>query len=259
MRIRGGSGLGDAIYVRVVAEWYISRGYPVTACCNWPDLFIGSGCHVEGFSRSNIDCCAHYTQGKRMPHTTQWQDVCRMAGVPMDLPFRFEWKVQNKPRVHRALKAAHGRKLILVQGGKVPMARRDGFGKELLPEKEAFDEVLSHFTDCFLVQIGTGQLVYRPAHIEHAYTDTTIAELVDLFRVCDGVICQPGFAVPAAEVFDKPVFAVFAEQGLKCNNDFLNAITPKKLLSNPTREVHAVDTWDVGEIKDAANAFRALF
>lgn len=248
-RIRGGSGLGDSIYVRPIAEHFVRRGEAVQVCTNYPDVFIGSGAEVAPFSRTKIDVLAHYTRGKFTETTNQWQDVCLASKIP-EIPLRFEWRVRNARLVERILAAAQGRPLILVHGGRTPMGRNDTFGAELLPEKHAFDTALAALADGYLVRVGAADK-YSIVVDDDLSGCTTVSDLIDLGSVCDGWVAQCSFAVPLAEALGKPLLGVWSARGLACKTRFISAITPRKILSAATSR-SVVDDWPRDRIVEVA-------
>lgn len=252
MRIRGGSGLGDAVYIRPVAEHFERLGHKPTVHCDYPEVFAGSGINVEPFRRDRIDVLAHYVAGKSNPATTQWQDVCKSAGI--QAPLSFDWPIRNQKLVDGLRAQANGRKLVLVHGGRAPMARTDGFGKELLPDRKAFHAALEVMQNCMLVKIGKGSVTYG-VHADVDLTDkTSITDTLDLFRACDGVIAQCSFAIPMAEVFDRPLLVVWAGGGLVASHIYVRQITPAKILSKPS-STYVMDDWETWRIQEGAYAF----
>lgn len=256
-RIRGGRGLGDSIYLRPVVEHLIARGDEVTALTDYPDVFAGTGAATEPFTRERCNLLAHYSSRKSRVGSTQWEDVCDCAGVGR-LPFRTDWKVRNHTLVERVRTLADGRPLLLVHGGRAPMGRDDGFGKELLPRKEAFGEVLDALGDCFLVQIGQAEQIY-PLRCDLSLNGhTTITDLMDLGVACDGAVGQCSYVVPLAEIFDKPLLAVWAARGMQAPaHPYIRQITPTKVLSG-AKSTHVVDDWSSERIREAVRAFRAV-
>jgi hypothetical protein len=251
-RIRGGSGLGDAMYLRPFAEYFAERGDPVTVCCNFPEIFRGlKGCAIEGFSRKNINVLAHYVLGKENPRTNQWQDICASARV--SIPMRAHWVPQGGRAVCAALEGAGGRPIILVHGGRVPMGRKDGFGSELLPQRAAFEAALSALGGCFLVGVGRGDVTYPlPVHLD-LDGKTAPDELFDLASVAAGMVGQCSWAVPLAELMDLPLLAVWASAGMRSRWQYVAQITPAKILSKPSSR-YVVDNWDVDRIVEVVNA-----
>lgn len=255
--IRGGRGLGDAMYVRPVADYFVKAGEQVRVQCDYPDVFIGSGAAVEPFRRDGVNVLAHYTAGKYNPATNQWQDVCASAGVP-ELPLRFDWEIKNHALVDKLRADAGGDPIIVVHGGRTPMGRKDLYGAELLPKKSAFDAALGVFADCYTVLIGGDAQLY-PIHTEaDLIGKTSVSDLLDIGSICDGIVAQCSFCVPLAEVFDKPLLAIWAAAGMAEGiHRYLRAITPKKILSKPTSH-HVIDDWGVQKIQNAARDFRCV-
>lgn len=252
-RIRGGSGLGDSVYVRVVAEHLKRRGEKMIACSNYPDVFDGSAIPVEAFSRTNIQVLAHYTAGKTNLDTTQWQDVCRSAGVE-DIPLHFDWSVKNLALAKSLRAKANGRPIVVVHGGRAPMGRTDGFGLEMLPDRAAFDAVLAALRDCYLVRIGKGNQLYPLAADIDLTDSTSVSDLLDVAQICNGVVAQCSFAAPLAEAFDKPLLLVFSERGLRSSHAYIKTITPKKITGKSTSSF-VMDDWTTEKIQEAARAF----
>lgn len=257
-RIRGGRGLGDSLYLRPVVDYYVRTGAKVTALSDYPDVFIDSGASVEPFRRQNYDVVAHYVSRKGEAGTNQWQDVCLSAKVPPDLPFTIPWKVQNQAKLDRLAAQAAGRAIVLVHGGREPMARRDGYGRELMPEREAFSTVLSGLSDCFTVQIGRAPQIYELRCALNLNNTTSVAELMDLASICDGIVAQCSFAIPLAEAFDKPLLAIWSSKAALSRTDFIRQTTPEKVLSG-AHSFSVMDDAAAETLKQAAAyAFRVF-
>jgi hypothetical protein len=256
-RVRGGSGLGDAIYVRVIAEHLARLGHEITACSDQAEVFIGAGVEVAPFSRERIAHLAHYTQGKNDPRTTQWQDVCRSAGVG-EIPLSFHWEVRNQLLVTDLKAMARGKPIVVVHGGRPPMARTDGFGAELLPKRAAFDAVLDAMQGCFMVEVGKGTELYPLRADVDLNGRTTVSDLLDIFWICDAAVGQCSFVVPLAECFDKPLLAIWASHGMEATrHPYVRSITPQKVLSKSSSRF-VVDDWPIEKLQEAARAFCAM-
>ncbi len=249
--------MGDGMYVRAVCEHLAKTHSDITACTNYPELFDGTGIGTAPFSRQNIDRLAHYSARKAKTDSCQWDDVCDAAQIPR-IPLKIAHQVRNRAMIERLRIFADGKPMILVHGGRVPMGRTDGFGKELLPNVEAFGAVLEALHDCFLIQIGNAEQVYALDCDITLNGSTTVTDLLDLGLACDGVVAQCSFAVPLAEVFDKPFLAVWAARGMAMGvHPYIRAIKPAKILSKPT-SLHVVDDWTPEKIRGVACGFRFL-
>ncbi len=254
MRVRGGSGLGDALYVRPVAEHFVRQGNAVTVMSDYADVFIGSGARVDKFTRNDCMIVAHYTAGKGNPDTTQWDDVCANARVGT-LPLSFAWKVQNQALIDHLKYLAGGRPIIMVNGGRHPMGRADGYAREMLPAQQAFETVLGSMQGCLTVAVGKGDKLY-PLQADVDLTGRTeVADLLDIASICAGLIGQCSFMIPLAECFDKPLLVVWASRGLVSETLYIRQCTPQKILSKRSSRF-VMDDWQAGDIIDAANLWK---
>lgn len=253
-RVRGGAGLGDALYVRIIGEYLASQGHKVTCCSNYPDVFLGAEVKVDPFSRLRINRLAHYSMARARTDTTQWQDVCNSAQVPQ-IPMRFAWKVQNAALVSNLRQRAEGRPLVVVHGGRAPFGRLDGLGLKLVPERRGFDEVLSELRDCFLVRVGNAANIYPLDVAVDLNGSTSVSDLIDIASVCDGVVSQVSFMCPLAEALGKPLLAVWAARGLESTTEVVRQITPRKILEASR---YVMDDWTPEQIREEARAFRIV-
>lgn len=259
LRIRGGSGLGDSLYIRPVADFFVRQGEQVMVLTDHPDVFIGSGVSsIQRHRKTDYDILAHYTAGKSNPHTNQWQDVCARAGVG-DLPLSFKWKVRCKMLVDDLLAMAKGKPLILLNGGRYPMNRTDGFANEMLPDRAAFDALLEGLQrDCFVVEVGQGVELYPLTADVDLVGRTSVSDVLDIASVCDAMVGQCSFMIPLAECFDKPLMVVWAARGLESKELYIRQCTPQKILSKKTSRF-MFDNWSPATIASTADEFLSTF
>ena len=257
LRVRSGRGIGDSLYLRPIVDHFVEQGRAVVALSDHPAIFHGSGATVEAFTRQGSPTVAHYTETMHHQETTQYQDMLRRAGIEISVPLRFRWTVQNRRLVDALLKQAAGRPLILVHGGRVPMQRTDDFGRDLIPKRQAFEAALDALGDCYRVRIGKAPNLYPLPVDEDLGKRTTVADLLDLATICSGMVAQCSFAVPLAEVFDKPLLAVWSASGLASSTAYIRTITPKKVLTKTTSRF-VVDDWMPDRIAEAARALHSV-
>lgn len=253
IRIRGGSGLGDSIYLRPIAEYLLARGNNVTALTKFPEVFIGSGVNVDSFNKSSANLIAHYVTHRQRQTTTQYQDMLDAAGIAAKVPLRFAWNVRNAKLVAGLRKEARGRRLVLVHGGRAPFGRTDGFGMRLMPQQSGFEMVLAALGDCFTVRVGNAPHEYALPVSRDLNGETTVSDVLDLGVSCDGVVGQCSFAIPLAEVFVKPFLGVWSARGLRGDylTDVVRTMTPQKMLTRPTSR-YVVDDWPADQVRDVA-------
>lgn len=254
-RLRGGSGLGDSVYLRPIVDHLIAQGERIAVMSFYPDVFIGSGATVLPFGKERIDVLAHYAGGRMDQASTQYADMLRSARLPIDLPLRFKWTVRNQGLIADLLREAAGDPIVLVHGGRAPFGRSDGYGKEMLPVREAFEAVLGVLADCFTVRIGKGEQFYSlPAELDWN-NRTSVSDLLDMVSICDAVVTQCGFPVPMAECFDKPLLGIWSTRGLASPDAIIASITPAKILSKPS-SCFVRDDWGAQRIQAGTRAFR---
>lgn len=256
IRIRSGRGLGDALYLRPVAEHFVRLGGQVRVCCDYGDVFEDSGAYVEPFVRSGVTHVAHYVAGKGNLNTTQWQDVCASAGVG-EIPLSFRWRIRNQALVDEIRGLANGRPIVMVNGGRHPMGRVDGFANEMLPARAAFASVLGALRDCYVVEVGKGEKLYSLPFDLNLCNKTMVAELLDIASIANGLVGQCSFMIPMAEAFDKPLVAVWAARGLESRELFIRRCTPSKILSKPSSRF-VMDNWSHEAITETMHGFRAV-
>lgn len=258
--IRGGMGIGDALYVQSVCRHLVRKGHSLRVHTAWPDVFrhLDPECKTAPFTRQGIQILAHYPHRKHQP-TTQFEDCCLTAGIREPVELKLDWAATNMPLLMEVtrLAFANGRNLpiILVQLPRSPMGRTDGFGAELLPNCKSIQTAIDAWHGrALLVQVGAGRALYNFRNIDLDLRDkTTVTDLLDLASIADGFIGYVSFFVPLAESFDKPALMVWSRKGLKSGLPFIRSITPKKILHKPTSRA-VMDDASTEEITEASNA-----
>lgn len=262
LRVRGGSGLGDTLYVRVVAE-YLAAQYGananIVAMTNFMDVFQGANVRLEPHSKTLYDVLAHYTTGRPNALTNQWQDVCNTAGIPHSVPLSFKWSIGNPKLVNQLGRMANGKPIIMLNGGRPPMGRTDGYSDEMLPDKNTFEYLISSLWDsCFIVKVGKGIEHYSLSCHYDLSNNTTSADLLDIATVSGALLGQCSYMVPMAECLDKPFLGVWAERGLRSNTHFIRQCTPQKILCKPATDRFVIDNWSRAALDNAVEDLKQL-
>lgn len=235
--IRGGKGLGDALYVQAVARHLLPKLGKLRIATPWPEVFEPLNGSVEciPFTRAGIDIVAHYSV-HRYSQRSQWQDVCHSAGIREPVDLRIDWTPSTG--AGRTLRAIAGnRKLLLVQMPRAPMDRKDGFGRELLPDCATIQKLINkaRARGACIVQVGAGRCLHQFHGIDVDMANkTSVAELMDIALVADGFIGFVSFAVPLAESMNKRALFVWSRAGLRASNPVVRTITPTKILEKQT-------------------------
>lgn len=257
--IRGGAGLGDAIYVAALCRHLIAQGRgPLEACTHYPGVFAQMPAVTPAiFRRDRIDYLAHYSRRKHYP-TTQWQDVCIEAGQGDAVPLRMDWSASMGPGLCRdvAIEAA-GRPIVLVQMPRAPMGRTDGFGHELLPDCRTIQRAIDRLRGrCLLVQIGHGRPLHRFTGLDLDLAGrTTIPGLMEIASIAYGVLGYVSYIIPLAEVFGKRGLLIWSRRGLKSSTGYIRQITPAKIIHHKDALLHAHDDCDIATLEAACEDF----
>lgn len=253
--IRGGMGLGDALYVQSVARHLIEKGESLRIHSAWPEVFkqLGPRALVAPFSR-NVQILAHYAPRKGAQGTTQFQDVCLQAGIRSPIDLRLDWKAEDSGLLE-SLKS-RGRPILCVQLPRAPMGRKDGFGAELLPDCKVIQRLIDRLKEkALIVQVGSGLPLHRFDGIDVDLANrTTVSQLLDVASIAGGFLGYVSFLLPLAESFSRPALMVWSRNGLQSPALYIRQITPKKIIHKPSTR-YVVDDASPEEIDEAADAF----
>lgn len=256
-KIRGGSGLGDALYVQAVARHIVmTRGERLQVCCNWPDVFkpLGDRVEIAPFSRQGIAYLAHYSQRKTLTETNQFQDCCNAAGISEPVDFRLDWMLEDTALAARL--RAPGKPIVVVQMPRAPMGRTDGFGAELLPDCRKIQRAIDLIGDrATKVLIGAGQNLFEFAGIDIDLSNrTTVSQMLDVASVASGFLGYVSYLVPMAESFSRPGLFVWSRRGLNSGTPYVKSITPEKILHRESSRA-VIDDCTEQELAAAVEEF----
>jgi hypothetical protein len=251
--IRGGQGIGDALYVQAVARHYVAKGTKLRVATSWPEIFKPLGVEIIPFTRQGIDILAHYSMRKRYKETTQFKDVCLQAGITENIDLKIDWKITN-PELVKSLKT--DKKLCIVQMPRNPMGRTDGFGKELLPDCKVIQGIINALKSTYTIaQIGAGEAIYKFEGVDIDLSNkTSVNELLDIASEADMFLGYCSFVIPLAESFDKPALIVWSSKGLRSVDPYIHTITPEKILHKQSSKF-VIDNWEHQKITDIVNEF----
>jgi hypothetical protein len=234
--IRCGSGLGDAIYLQSVARHYVEHGYDVEVCSAWKDVFIplNGKVTVSPFRRTMITRLAHYSSRRGEYGTTQWQDCCINARIPMETDLRIDWTPLNVDLISRL--QGFGKPIVAVQMPRAPFARTDGFGVEFLPDCTVMQRAINCIgRRALLVQIGNGEPFHKFTGIDVDLANkTTVSDVLDIGFAAHGFFGYCSFLVPLAESFSKPLQLIWSKRGLESKHLVVRQMTPQKILHRPS-------------------------
>lgn len=256
--IRGGSGLGDSLYVQAIARHFVRKGHLVEACSDWPDVFapLGNAVTVSSFRRDRVDRVAHYSMRRREPETDQFADCCIEAGLAGEnVTLKLDWRLGSQTGLSLRSQAG-GKPIIAVQLPRTPMDRKDGYGAELLPECAAIQAAIDALRGkVFIVQVGRGRPLYQFSGIDLDLANaTTVPELLDVVAEVDGCLGYCSFLIPLAESLGVPGLMVWSRRGRQSPRDLVKALTPRKVIHRKDLLRAVMDDAGADALRDAAHA-----
>lgn len=241
-RIRSGKGLGDNLYLHCIVAHLVELGARLQVWTDYPSLFPFD-VEFAPFTRGQrMDIICHYVAGKANRITHQFQDCAIASGVP-EAEYRARWRKTRTPLIDRVQGQSRGRPILLVNGGRWPMDRQDGYGRELLPDVAMFQATLAELRQhYFAVFIGRGERLFTLECDLDLNDQTTPAEVMDLAAWADAGVGQVGFMIPLMEMFDKPLLTIFTQRGFDSRTTWIRQITPQKFFGKDTSS-YVVDEW----------------
>lgn len=255
--IRGGMGLGDALYVQSVVRHLVGKGERLRVRTAWPEVFsqLGPAVATAEFTRANVQILAHYSVRKGIDGTTQFEDCCIAAGIKGPVELRLDWRPTGQELIHRIRSA--GRPIVCVQLPRSPMGRKDGFGAELLPDCRVIQAAIDVLRQrALIVQVGSGVPLFEFTGIDiDLANQTSVSQLLDVASVADAFLGYCSFLLPLAESFDKPALLVWSSKGLRSAQTFIRRITPQKVIHKPATTQAVVDNWPRDRIMGAVDGF----
>lgn len=255
LAIRGGSGLGDALYVQAISRHLVGQGRELEVCTRWPQVFapLEPSVTYSDFRRLNIDVLATYSLRRKIRDTDQFQDCCIQAGIEDPVELKLDWKPKHSALID--LLRGQRKPVIAVQLPRLPMDRKDGFGEDLLPDCRVIQKGIDRLNgDAFIVQIGAGEPLHRFDGIDLDLANkTTVPDLIDVASVVGGFLGYVSFIVPLAESLSKPSLLIWSRRGMNSHQPLVRRLVPKKVLHKPTSRA-VIDDCSGSELNEAVDA-----
>lgn len=202
--IKGQSGFGDAIYLRVIVEWLLThRPNEYLILNNYPDVFFNLPVKIQPLDRkTKVNYYFSYLRYKNNI-TTQFSDICRSCNLPK---IEFKSELINNISTKKTLVIPPYNPMNGVQTS-----------LEMKPDFNEFMEYISQYKNLdFILQ------------------KKSFSELVHVFNEADLVISQVGWPIPLAQMLHRPVITIFTNRALNSSNNFISSIRPYKIQENNT-------------------------
>lgn len=250
-KIRGCSGLGDAVYNYAVCKHFKERGKSIIVETQYPDIYSPLGIKTtrERIFDSDVNCS--YVPFKADRNTNQFQDVLRAAQIAEPLPmelgeYHHASGVTAESQNQYTGSQKHWKPVCLVAD--LYQASGVRARANLIPDRAVFQSIVDslgkhHFT----ILLGIGDPVITGCDL-NLKNKTSIMDLIWLVRTCHMSVTQVGSMLPLAEAFRKPVMAVLSRNYALSGDPFLNTITPKKVQCSTKSMVVYDDLKGIAEL-----------
>jgi ADP-heptose:LPS heptosyltransferase len=249
--IRGGGGLGDAIYVHIITRHLVKQGKKVIPCTDYTELFRHLPVTTVPHRKNEVDIVCHYTMRKMISTTNQFEDCCINSGLePSQVENKMEWV--KRPYFKNQ------KPYICVPVFRPPMGRDDGFALELLPDRELYQKIINKLSQHYtIVQIGSGKKIKSFSNVHIDLVDkTSVNDIVNIVAHAKGVFGYCSYLVPLAEAFDIPALYLWARQGLRSQKTFIHSIKPSKIFAKDS-SMYLIDDYLEKDVERTVDAFLA--
>jgi len=209
--VKGASGFGDTIYMRVIMEWLLKkRPEKYIILTRHPEVFTDLSIETRSLSaKEQINYNCTYIHSKK-GELTQFQDLVKRGGLP---EIEFTSFLKNR--------MPSGKTLIIPPYDPMGGVKTS---RTMMPNKEEFD----NFTKLY-------------ANTEYIKGQYKFLDLVEKFNSANLVIGQVGWAVPLAQMLDVPLIVIFTNRALNSPTSFVSTIKPHKIIEKPTTFVKIME------------------
>ena len=203
--VKGASGFGDAIYMRVIMEWLLkNRPDEYTILTKYPDVFSNLSIKTENFNSNHLKIDYNFTYiHNKTSSFSQFEDLIRYGNL-------------SNITLTSDLKNRKLTNTILVINPYAPM-NGGSMATEMKPNLEEYINFVSNYNN---IQFINKKYKFK--------------DLIDMFNSAKAVISQVGWAVPLAEMLDVPLIAIFTKRALNSKYQFISTIKPHKIKTKKT-------------------------
>jgi hypothetical protein len=225
MIIRGASGFGDAIYLYPIVRYYSHLFNPLTVLTDYPAIYDDLHVVTRPFCACVpvLDCS--YVNRKHLKETNQFQDMLINAEIKETIDFT----IPHKQNIKTLFSDSKKKKTCLIVDLYNPMGTKSA--AELKPDKEKFDATIKQLERKYNLIFLTNDDERNAKNRLCFYGKIAFSYLCDLFQNSDLIFCQVGWPLVLAEALDKKCLLLFSHQGTRSKNNFINSITPEKVIT----------------------------
>ena len=215
LAIKGASGLGDAIYLYPIVEYYSKKYDKIHVMSDYPELFEtipNATCfrhlklnYIPVRERNNvrkvpITIRATYGPGKHKKGTSQFEDYYVFAGIKTKIELRIPWNIRNTELTNIVKNIAKERKICIASTPYEPFGRDDEWGAVLRIKPEIIQAIVCKYRkEILFISTGNKFCLHRTSCEYDLVDQTTVSDLMDIVSVSDICLSQIGNMLPMAE------------------------------------------------------------
>lgn len=237
IQLNTSKGLGDAIYLRIIATHLRDQGEQVCVLTSWPDVFAGLDVTIRPIAELQPDVnnrqvfyCL-FCRIKAVRVLDQFSLACAQAGIDEPIPMSMNWKPKNIALLDRIKRAAGNRKILIYQPPKIAKNNDDVV---IRPDTEAFLKRLDTFSDWFRVKIGAPGFVQEckgsPCDL-NLFSKTTVSDALDLCTIGDMAYSDESYLRIVFEALDKPFVTMYSKRVMASTNPRVRNVLPERTIN----------------------------
>ncbi len=236
IQINASKGLGDAIYLRVIAAHLREQGEEVCVFTSWPEVFDGLDVRLRPLAELKPDISDRqafyclFCRIKAVRVMDQFSIACAQAGIDEPIPLRLRWTPKNVPLLTRIKQAAGNKKILVYQPPK--LASNEDHAT-IRPDIDAFLSRLDSFADWFRVKIGSPRFVQAcesPCELD-LFGKTTVSDALDVCTIGDMAYSDESYLRIVFEALDKPFVVMYSRRVMASPNPRVRNVLPERTIN----------------------------
>ncbi len=223
-RIKGQKGFGDSICLSPIVSYLLSKKINPIIYTDHPFVFEKFKIQTLNYNHNQQNINASYLDSKHNKNTNQFQDICNNLKLNFkNIEFKFD---DNKPCLSN---------YVYVRMPYQPLSGiKSKFEEinELLPNQSAYKKIVEKYENKYeIIQFGMRtdaplNFIKKKVFID----EINYQKLLQFLSKADILITQVGHMMHLGELLQKETIVIFSKKGLMSKNEFINTITPRKVL-----------------------------
>lgn len=241
-------GLGDAIYLRAVAEHLLSQGKQLKLWTRWRDIFSDLPVDIatdkemadlenkkdkpEHHKLNAVTACLHC----RVPYIMgldKFTLACLQAGIEEPIELKINWHTADYNLISTIKEKANGKPIMVYQ----PLRKgRTPDDEVMRPKQEAFTAFINSKTDYFKIKLGHFDYLNDSRNLAcdlNFIDKTTPAEALDIVSIADLVVGENCYLPIVAQAMDRKFVLMMARAAAQSERPKVHGVLPHRMVQKP--------------------------